>query len=1305
MNNHMTRRVGALVLALALALSLAAPAWAVDPTYTLTLEGSIDGSALEKEENGDLLVDPLKEVELRAILETDDPMAMADDFEYHWQYEGAPTNLPPGWTDANTVTIDLPVSGWVVITVTAHRKDDNIDVASTSVRLQIKDVDPTVTLDETSLELTVGESKTLTATCFPVIRTVSWSSSNVEVATVDYVISTDYGKDGKITAVGPGTAVITVEESGTGATGAKAECVVTVKEADNPSTDVPVTGVTVIPDMLSMTVGGSTTLTATVEPENATDKTVTWSSSDEKVATVGSTTGEVKAVSEGTAVITATASGASGVTAACTVNVSKPSVKGLSFSRSGRTVDLDDSPWELTVNVTPSGAQMGDGDSITWKRVNQSGTSANEETWPTITPKDGTNGKTAKVENKAPGDYTFTAEYRGMTAQLNVHISGILLNQEKVKMVVGDSKMLIVDKAYGAAASGSAADVSWFSSDPSTVSVSGNGELLAWKVGTAVITANKNGYKRTCEVTVGEDEEVIAYGPYHATTGSPLILMETADELDTISRRKSGEKDSEGKYISGTGAALNYITNLSVPTSQGALYYNYDSQANTGEGVSGITRFARRANGSILGLDRLYFVPRQGFTGTAEITFNGWSLNGTSFSGIIRVQVTGVNKISYRTRTGEPVFFISDDFNTYCRDITGRDLNYVTFNLPQISQGTLYYNYANAGRPGDRVSGSTQYSRSGRNTIEKVCFAPNAAFLGTAAVTFRGVDTAGQSFTGEIEVIVSDSRSGETANVYVSAQRGQPAVLRPDLFNDACQATIRDTLSYVTFKLPAYNEGTLYYNYQGAGNPGARVAAGARYNYSGVPGIGGVAFVPASNTTGRVAVSYTGYGKGGASFYGTIFISIGDTERATVRYFVSKNSVTVFDPNDFNSAALLQMGVSVEYVKFRIPDGITLGELYYDYQGDWYYNNGVYSDFEYYRNPKLSYQGRLDLISFHAGSSAGTVSIPYTAYGAADGATGERETFTGSVVIQIGAPSPEDVKASIDKSGQLWLSSHILTGVCDPVMDKDLAYIEITGLPPAQAGRLYSSYLGFKTGTQVKWGDRFYCLGAPGIDQVSFVPYGGFTGEAEITYIGFSSDGQELVSGRVMVTVTDTPGSQYFTDMTNHRWAADAVDFLYRNETVQGVGDNKFNPTGNLSKGDFTLMLVRAFGFTGDRTVTYADVPADSYYANAISIASQLGIVGGSGGNFSPKETLSRQDAMLMVYNALQADGRQLTNGLAADLRGYHDGGQIASYAREAVGCLVQMGIVKGDGNGYLNPQKQLNRAEAAILLHAVMTL
>ncbi len=70
---------------------------------------------------------------------------------------------------------------------------------------------------------------------------------------------------------------------------------------------IPVTGVTLSPSALNLEPGGTASITATVTPETATDKTVTWTSSDEGVATVAN--GVVTAVSEGSATITATAGG------------------------------------------------------------------------------------------------------------------------------------------------------------------------------------------------------------------------------------------------------------------------------------------------------------------------------------------------------------------------------------------------------------------------------------------------------------------------------------------------------------------------------------------------------------------------------------------------------------------------------------------------------------------------------------------------------------------------------------------------------------------------------------------------------------------------------------------------------------------------------------------------------------------------------------------------------------------------------------------------------------------------------------
>ena len=139
----------------------------------------------------------------------------------------------------------------------------------------------TISLDKTALELKENSSATLKATVNPKNSTLIWTSSNENVATVD--------ADGNVTAVGVGTATITVSTLH----GVSTTCTVTVKE---------LTGVGLNKVNLTLKETESETLVATTKPAGS---ALTWSSSDETVATVDQT-GKVTAVGAGTVIITAT---------------------------------------------------------------------------------------------------------------------------------------------------------------------------------------------------------------------------------------------------------------------------------------------------------------------------------------------------------------------------------------------------------------------------------------------------------------------------------------------------------------------------------------------------------------------------------------------------------------------------------------------------------------------------------------------------------------------------------------------------------------------------------------------------------------------------------------------------------------------------------------------------------------------------------------------------------------------------------------------------------------------------------------
>ncbi len=197
-----------------------------------------------------------------------------------------------------------------------------------------------VTLNQSVYTLAIGASYTLIPTVLPANATdrlVKWSSSNEKTVTVS--------DRGVIQAIAEGTSTIKAEAGGKSAT-----CAVTVEK-----TIVAVTEVTLDRTSLTLKVNETFTLSATVAPENATDKAVKWTTSDSGVVRVSN--GKVTAVGEGTAKITAAAGGKS---ASCTVTVKNAEpefipVDSVTLNRESLELKVDET-FTLTALIAPSDA-------------------------------------------------------------------------------------------------------------------------------------------------------------------------------------------------------------------------------------------------------------------------------------------------------------------------------------------------------------------------------------------------------------------------------------------------------------------------------------------------------------------------------------------------------------------------------------------------------------------------------------------------------------------------------------------------------------------------------------------------------------------------------------------------------------------------------------------------------------------------------------------------------------------------------------------------------------------------------------
>lgn len=190
-------------------------------------------------------------------------------------------------------------------------------------------------------------------------------------------------------------------------------------------------------------------------------------------------------------------------------------------------------------------------------------------------------------------------------------------------------------------------------------------------------------------------------------------------------------------------------------------------------------------------------------------------------------------------------------------------------------------------------------------------------------------------------------------------------------------------------------------------------------------------------------------------------------------------------------------------------------------------------------------------------------------------------------------------------------------------------------------------------------------------------------------------------------TPTSLPdGKDHFNDLDDYSWAEDAIDNMAKSGIMVGISDTEFGPGLGIRRGDITLMTVRMFNITDEPGEQFSDVPADSYYADAIARARTAGVAEGYGDNiYLPEQIVTRQEMVAFCYRALEAEGLLPESvDVDAQLASFVDADEVSEYARESMATFISMGIIIGREGNTIAPTSDITRAEAAVIFDRLST-
>lgn len=186
--------------------------------------------------------------------------------------------------------------------------------------------------------------------------------------------------------------------------------------------------------------------------------------------------------------------------------------------------------------------------------------------------------------------------------------------------------------------------------------------------------------------------------------------------------------------------------------------------------------------------------------------------------------------------------------------------------------------------------------------------------------------------------------------------------------------------------------------------------------------------------------------------------------------------------------------------------------------------------------------------------------------------------------------------------------------------------------------------------------------------------------------------------------------TQDFVDVAPDHWARADIQLMASRHIVKGKQSGRFEPEAQVTRAEFTALLVRALNLKAEglflpAQAVFADVPVSHWSYSEVQAALQYGLVAPAS-SFRPDDPITRQEMAVMLNRALALRNvPRLGSPADTALARYSDRSQIANWAQDAVSQTTQLGIMGGYPWGTFEPEKTATRAEAVTVLKRLMTV